>query len=295
MVRPSNFGFNPETAVNNSFQNQSSRHDPGLAEKAILEFDALVAKLREEGVDVEVFQDTESPVKPDAVFPNNWVTFHSDGTVITYPMFAEVRRLERNDQLLEQISSRFKIADRIYLESNESENRFLEGTGSMILDRKNKIAYACISPRTNEDLLKEWCVMTGYTPFVFSARLHGQDIYHTNVMMAIGDGIAVVCLDVVNDEKRLDLLQNLITYQGVVVILDEVQIDDFAGNMLALQNKNGEQLMVMSARAFRSLKEKQLQQITSKAKIVFSDVANIEDAGGGSVRCMIAENFLPPQ
>lgn len=293
MVRPSHFGFNPETAVNNTFQNAATINDNSLSDIAAKEFDALVEVLRKEGVEVEVYQDSVDPVKPDAVFPNNWISFHEDGQIITYPMYSPLRRLERDEELIEQINAKYKIEDRIAFETYEGDEKFLEGTGSMILDRQNKIVYACVSPRTHEDLLQEWCRVTGYESFVFSARLHGKDIYHTNVMMAIGDGIAVVCLEVVDEDHRTELLQKLTTNQGVVVILDDLQIDDFAGNMLALKNNQGEQLLVMSTRAYKSLSEKQIQQITSKAKIIHSDVSHIEDAGGGSVRCMIAENFLP--
>ena len=293
MIRPAAFGFNLETAQNNTFQHRSELKPENIQESALKEFDRLVELLEDEGVDVTVIQDTRVPVKPDALFPNNWVSFHNDGTLITYPMFSPLRRQERRKEILRQIGENYKIVRRIEMEDSERKSMFLEGTGSMVLDRVNKVAYACISPRTDQALLYEWCATMGYKPCIFHAEFEGKPIYHTNVMMAIGDGIAVVSLDVVAPEEREKLSEQLAISGRDVVNLREDQIGSFAGNMLAVRNKKGEQLMVMSATAYQSLDQKQKETIGRHARIVHSDIPTIESVGGGSVRCMIAENFLP--
>lgn len=295
MVRPAAFGYNAETAANNTFQHLPEMDNDAVKAMAIEEFDRLVAVLRAEGVDVQVVQDTPFPVTPDAIFPNNWISFHEDGTVVTYPMFANLRRQERREELIEELEQSYSVLERLDFEKYEASDLFLEGTGSMVLDRVNRIAYACISPRTDAGVLDQWCRMMDYEAFTFIARYHGQDIYHTNVMMAIGDGISVVCLEVIEPEsRRLELHNHLLSFGREVVTLRAAQIDSFAGNMLAIRNKNGEQLMVMSSAAHQSLDADQLAAIERHARIVSSDVSTIETIGGGSVRCMIAENFLPP-
>jgi hypothetical protein len=294
MVRPAAFGFNPETAANNTFQHVPDLDNEVVKNRAIEEFDRLVELLVAEGVEVNVIQDTPVPATPDAVFPNNWISFHEDGTIVTYPMFASLRRQERRDELIQDLESSYAVLQRLDFEGHEAQNLFLEGTGSMVLDRVNKIAYACLSPRTDPSVLDKWCRMMDYTPFTFIARYHGQEIYHTNVMMAIGDGIAVVCLDVIEPPARGEELHtHLASYGREVVLLRKEQIDSFAGNMLAIRNKKGEQLMVMSRSAHQSLDVSQIAAIERHARIVSSDVQTIETIGGGSVRCMIAENFLP--
>jgi hypothetical protein len=293
MIRPAAFGFNAETASNNTFQQIPQSGAEEVQQQALEEFDKLVSLLRIEGIDVKVIDDTKTPVKPDAIFPNNWISFHDDGTIVTYPMYSPLRRQERRDDVINELSSDYTVKQRISMEDRESKNTYLEGTGSMVLDRENLIAYACISPRTDLEVLEQWCTKMGYTPFSFAAQYDGQDIYHTNVMMAIGDGLAIVCLDVVEASRREALHEHLLSYDRDVVLLREEQIGSFAGNMLALQNKRGEQLMVMSATAHQSLDARQLKAIQSYARIVSSDIHIIESIGGGSVRCMIAENFLP--
>jgi hypothetical protein len=293
MVRPAAFGFNVETAANNTFQHIPQDGQEEIRLKAIEEFDRLAALLQKEGVEVTVIQDTSDPLKPDAIFPNNWVSFHDDGTVVTYPMFSRLRRQERREEIINKIAGTYNVRLRLGLDSAESINEYLEGTGSMVLDRVNKIAYACISPRTNPSLLEQWCFKMKYTPFAFHARLHGQDIYHTNVMMAIGDGVSVVCLEVIEGQRSKELQEHLASFGREVVVLRKEQIDSFAGNMLAIRNKSGEQLMVMSSSAHRSLDEIQLNMIGRHARIISSGIPTIESVGGGSVRCMIAENFLP--
>ncbi len=240
-----------------------------------------------------VIEDTVAPVKPDAVFPNNWISFHADGTVVTYPMYAPLRRQERREDVIENLADRFSILEKIELERHEQENVFLEGTGSMVLDRANRIAYACISQRTDPALLEKWCARMQYRPFTFHARYAGQDIYHTNVMMAIGEGIAVVALEVVEPSRQQALRDQLLTTGHEVVELTADQVGSFAGNMLALKNQRGEQLMVMSRSAYDSLTPVQRERIGRYARLLHSDVTTIETIGGGSVRCMIAENFLP--
>jgi hypothetical protein len=292
MVRPAAFGFNAETAANNTFQHMPDADQEVVKALAIKEFDQLADLLAAEGVDVRVIQDTSSPVTPDAIFPNNWISFHEDGTVVTYPMFAHIRRLERREEVINDLNDEFEILQRLDFEQYEAKDLFLEGTGSMVLDRVNRIAYACISPRTDLSILTKWCAMMDFTPFSFIAMHGGQEIYHTNVMMAIGDGVSVVCLDVVEASRQQALYDHLSSFGREVVKLRKDQIDSFAGNMLAIRNAKGEQLMVMSKSAHLSLDNEQVEAIQRHARIVSGDVHTIETIGGGSVRCMIAENFL---
>jgi hypothetical protein len=294
MVRPAAFGFNAETAANNTFQHAPEENPEVVKALAIEEFDRLVEMLIAEGVDVNVIQDTPVPVTPDAIFPNNWISFHEDGTIVTYPMYASLRRQERREEIIEGLEQDYCIMQRLDFERYEEDNIYLEGTGSMVLDRVNKIAYACLSPRTDPSVLDRWCRMMDYTPFTFTAMYHDQEIYHTNVMMAIGDGIAVVCIDVIEPASRgEELKEHLASFGRDVVLLRKEQIDSFAGNMLAIRNNKGEQLMVMSKAAHQSLDADQVAAISRHARIISSDVETIETIGGGSVRCMIAENFLP--
>ncbi|MBK9104291.1 MAG: amidinotransferase [Saprospiraceae bacterium] len=295
MVRPAAFGYNVETAANNTFQHIPETGQEEVKARALEEFDRLAALLEKEGVEVTVIQDTSVPVKPDAIFPNNWISFHQEDTIVTYPMFARLRRMERREEIIDELSGRYNIRQRLEMEQNEKYNQFLEGTGSMVLDRVNRVAYACISPRTDTSVLDRWCSMMDYKPFTFIARYDGQDIYHTNVMMAIGDGVSVACFDVVDPPSRRDEFRaHLASFGREVVALRPEQIGSFAGNMLAIRNSSGEQLMVMSRSAHLSLDESQVAAISRHARIVSSDVSTIETIGGGSVRCMIAENFLSP-
>lgn len=293
LIRPAAFGFNAQTATNNTFQKTPILNQQEIRQRVLKEFDDLVAKLKHEGLNVRVFNDSPDPVKPDAIFPNNWVSFHDDGRIVTYPMYSPLRRLERRNDILIRITEDFEFNEKVDLEDYEDESLYLEGTGSMVLDREHRIAYACLSQRTDPFVLEKWCEIMNYTPFTFHATYDGQDIYHTNVMMAIGEGIAVVGLDVVESGKRNELRYHLASHGHDVVELTEAQIGSFAGNMLAVRNKKGEQLMVMSGNAYRSLRDDQIKAIEKHARIVYSDVDTIESIGGGSVRCMIAENFLP--
>ena len=293
MIRPSAFGFNPETADNNTFQNKPEDAPNEVIQKAQKEFDGLVGLLRYEGIDVTVVEDTSTPQKPDAVFPNNWISFHDDGTVVTYPMYSGLRRQERREDVIEQLSTRFSVRQREHYEFFEKDDQFLEGTGSIVLDRANKIAYACISERTDRELLEDWCDRMGYTPHTFYAESNGKPIYHTNVMMAIATELAVVSLECLpNKAERIALKESLAKDHEVVEITDK-QVQSFAGNMLALKNNRGEELMVMSEQALNSLNSDQKNEIEKYSRIISAPIPVIEDVGGGSARCMIAEIFLP--
>ena len=301
MLRPANFGFNEQTATSNAFQSQSyelSKRE--IRAKAVDEFDALVAKLRVNGVQVTVVQGTDDPVKPDAVFPNNWISFHRNGTILTYPMAAPIRRLERRQEVIDELAKEFEINAVFNLEKFEDENKFLEGTGSMLLDRVNKICYACLSPRTDESVLDHFCKINGYKKIAFqSLDQNNKQIYHTNVMMALGETFAVICLESIKDinERTLVEHQLRITKKEIIDITFD-QVLKFAGNMLQVEGKSNsgiesQSYLVMSKQAFNSLSEGQINQIKRHSEILFSGIEVIEKHGGGSVRCMMAEIFLP--
>ena len=296
MVRPANFGFNVETAQNNAFQvNDTSLSKQEIKDKAALEFDGLAQKLLLAGVDVFIVEDTPTPVNPDAIFPNNWVSFHENGSVITYPMFAPVRRNERREEILDAIAERFEIKKRIHFEYGEDENKFLEGTGSMVIDRQNQIVYACKSIRTHEEMLDLFCREMEVKKVVFDAvDEEGTPIYHTNVMMALGETFVVICLDSIRDiDQRHMLLEVFEETDKEIIEISLDQMKAFAGNMLQVKNKAGEPILVMSEQAYESLEEEQIKQIKKHTKILYSDISTIETYGGGSAHCMIAEIFLP--
>lgn len=296
MVHPAHFGFNPETAASNAFQIQDLSPKPeDISRSAVEEFDAFVASLRSEGVDVIVVQDTDQPVKPDAVFPNNWVTFHEDGTVVTFPMLSEARRLERREDILQSLGERFEISRRIHLEAYEQQGKFLEGTGSMIIDRLNGLVYACASPRTNPDLLAEFAQVMGYQPVVFKAvDAEGIEIYHTNVMMAMGNDFVVICRSSIASAGEWATLENHFKETGKEIVeISLPQMMSFAGNMLQVRGKDNEPLLVMSSEAYQSLEKRQIEQLERHTRILHHPIPTIERYGGGSVRCMMAEVFLP--
>ncbi len=296
MVRPANFGYNEETAANNSFQsideNLSSNQ---IADKAIEEFDAFVQLLRNHGITVDVVQDTAEPIKPDAIFPNNWFSTHQDGTIISYPMFAEVRRFERREDVLERLSSQQKSAKRYSFEYFEDEEKYLEGTGSMILDRPNRIVYACLSQRTHVEVLDKFSVLRNYQKIFFtSVDRAGDEIYHTNVMLTLGEQFALICMESIPDEEEKQVLLNSFESTGKELIdISYDQMEAFAGNMIQLKNVRGERFVVMSLQAKNSLTEEQIERIEKHGSILSPDITTIENTGGGSARCMIAENFLP--
>jgi hypothetical protein len=295
MIRPVNFGFNAETAVNNAFQVAGA--DEAAQEKAAKEFDDFVALLRQNGIDVLVVNDTPEPYTPDSIFPNNWISFHDNGTILLYPMFAANRRQERKPQVLQQIKNQFAVQNTVDLSSYEQEELFLEGTGSMVLDRDHNIAYACLSPRTNQQVLTDFCKKMQYRPVLFTAiDATGKAIYHTNVMMCVGDRYVVICLDSISNQNERATVENTIGKTGKELIRISIdQMNHFAGNMLQVQNKNGEKLLVMSSQAYQSLTPEQIQQLNSYNRIVHAPLTTIETNGGGSARCMMAEIFLRPK
>ena len=298
MVRPSNFGFNAETAENNAFQSRDQLLSGAeMRKNALIEFDRFVAKLRDAGVDVIVADDTAAPVKPDAVFPNNWVTFHQEGHIITYPMFAPTRRLERSDAVIQKVldAGFTQTGDREHFESSEAQSVFLEGTGSIIFDHQHRLAYACLSPRTDADLLEQLCQFLGYQKVVFhSVDGNDQDIYHTNVMMALGETFVVICMDTIRDPEEHAMLAATFarTGKGIVNISLE-QMNTFAGNMLQVQNVQGDRILVMSEQAYHALIPEQVSILQIHTQLLYSDIKTIETYGGGSARCMMAEVFLP--
>jgi len=293
MIRPVNFGYNAETAVNNAFQVQGE--DDEAQSKALKEFDAFVNILRLHEVDVTVVEDTAEPYTPDSIFPNNWVSFHHDGSVLLYPMYAVNRRAERKQHVLDTIAEKFSISRKIDLSKYEKENIFLEGTGSMVLDRDNKIAYACISPRTNEKVLNDFCSHLGYSAILFHATdINDRDIYHTNVMMCVADKYLVICMDSIRDKEEKAKVIDAIKKTGKEIItITPEQMNHFAGNMLQVENKKEEKLLVMSTQAFNSLTIEQKQKLASFNTIIHSPLTTIETNGGGSARCMMAEVHLP--
>ncbi|MFI5153697.1 MAG: citrulline utilization hydrolase CtlX [Chitinophagales bacterium] len=293
MIRPVKFGFNPETAVNNAFQ--VAQAGGNAQENAFREFNDFVDLLKENGVDVTVIDDSPLPHTPDSIFPNNWVSFHDNGTVCLYPMYATNRRRERKPEVLEKISQRFNISKTIDLSYFEGNNLYLEGTGSMVLDRDNRIAYACISPRTNRKLLDIFCAQMEYKPVAFEAEdQNGRTIYHTNVMMCVADQYVVICLDSVIKKDEKSLLAISIKNSGKEIIeISLAQMNHFAGNMLQVENRNGKKILVMSSQAYDSLTEKQIRKLNAFNPIIHSKLNTLEANGGGSARCMMAEIHLP--
>ena len=301
MVRPVAFRMNEETAVNNYFQEQFDGDADAVNRQAQAEFDAFVAKLRQAGVNVLVVDDVLENNTPDSIFPNNWVSFHSDGTVGLYPMFAENRRRERREDVLELIEEQgFHIEQLIDYTSAEEEEIFLEGTGSLLLDRDNKKAYCALSPRADEELFIEFCEDFEYDPVVFNAyqTVDGTrlQIYHTNVMMALAEDFAVVCLNSIDDKKeRKNLVQHIKSSGKEILNITEDQMHHFAGNMLQVKATDGTRYMVMSQAAHKSLSQEQIDFIEARCPILSSDLTVIETCGGGSARCMMAEIFLPKE
>ena len=294
MIRPVAFGFNEQTAESNAFQNKNAQHE-SANQQARQEFDGMVSILRENGVDVTVVDDTLEPHTPDSIFPNNWVSFHSDGQVFLYPMQAGNRRLERREDIINGLEDNFKVKHVIDLSRFEEEHKYLEGTGSMVLDRENKIAYACISPRTDREVLGVFCDQARYTAVTFDADDEkGQAIYHTNVLMCIGSGFATICLDSIpNRHEKQVVKDSLLSTHKEIIDISFDQMNHFAGNMLEVKNKVGETLIVMSKNAYDGLLEDQKSTLKKYGKLVHADINTIETIGGGSARCMMAEVHLP--
>jgi len=299
MIRPVRFRMNEQTAVNNYFQEEVSLKNAEINAKAQAEFDTFVEKLRAKGVEVIVESDDELLDTPDSIFPNNWVSFHESGIVAKYPMFAENRRKERRDEVFMRLEKEGFIIDSIIdYTSAEEEDIFLEGTGSILMDRVNELAYCALSPRADEELFIEFCEDFEYTPVVFAANqtVHGNRmaIYHTNVMMCLAQEFCVICLDTIDDKKeRKNVLKNLKSSKKEVITITETQMHQFAGNMLQVLGKDNKRYLVMSSAAHNSLTKDQIQRIEKHCEILSSDLETIETCGGGSARCMMAEVFLP--
>ena len=298
MIRPVDFNFNHQTAINNHYQKTQDGLD-AVNEKAQKEFDLLVEKLQSNGINVLVFDDDLSHDTPDSIFPNNWITFHSNGDIALYPMFAINRRLERREDVLSFVEEKgFSINNIVDYTSAENEDLFLEGTGSMILDRANKKVYCSLSQRSSEEILIEFCEDFQYTPVVFNSFQNVNDqrlpIYHTNVMMCIAETFAVVCLESIDDQSQQKNVVNHLSESGKEIIeISEDQVEKFSGNMLQLKDTNGDAILVMSDSAHMALTKQQVDKIQKHSKILSNPIPTIETCGGGSVRCMIAEVFLP--
>ncbi len=298
MIRPAHFGYNVETAGNNAFQQEpkgGQAEAVAISEAAKREFDGLANELAKAGVQLHVVEDTPQPIKPDAVFPNNWVSFHQDGKVFTWPMFSPLRRAERREEIIHELARQFELRERIHLEYFEQKNLFLEGTGSLILDREHKIAYACRSVRTDEQVLDEFCRIQSYQKCLFDAiDARGVPVYHTNVMMALGNRLAVICLQAVREEQqRRNLLQLLEETGKELLDISLEQMGYFVGNMLEVKNTRDEPFWVMSQSAWNSLQNRQRKLLENSGQILYADLHTIEAYGGGSARCMLAELFCP--
>lgn len=300
MIRPVAFRMNEQTAVNNYYQKVLDGLLPSTVNaKAQQEFDAFVAKLRAVGVEVIVVDDILNPDTPDSIFPNNWISFHENGDVALYPMFAENRRLERREDILDILEEEGFIINNIMdYTSAEEDGFFLEGTGSLVLDRENGKAYCALSPRADEELFIEFCEDFEFTPVIFEAfqtvNKERKLIYHTNVMMCLGETFAVICADAIDDKKeRKMVLESLRGDEKEVVLITEAQVNNFAGNMLEVKGTDDRRYLVMSASAHQSLTKKQIAQLEEHVTILSSSLDTIEACGGGSARCMMAEIFLP--
>ncbi len=296
LIRPSSFAFNSETAASNAFQIELNESEEEIKQKKLQEFDAFVTTLKSKDINVFVFDDTTYPEKPDAIFPNNWVTFHSDGEVILYPMFAPNRRHERRLDIIDCLKKNFEVTKILDLSKYENENKYLEGTGSIIFDHINKIAYACLSPRTDKELFVEVCDYLNYKPIYFYAHdKSGKEIYHTNVMMCIGELFSIICLDTITDKGERELVFKSLTETGHQVIdITFEQMNSFAGNMLAILTNNNKSILALSQSSFDSLTAIQKNEIEKYSELVPLSIKTIETIGGGSARCMIAEVFLQP-
>lgn len=297
MVKPVQFGFNPQTAVNNVFQKRG-QYEKNAQENALREFSTFVTLLRANNVEVIVAEDTESPFTPDSIFPNNWFSTHDDGTLVLYPMCAFNRRQERKEEFIEVIKKNFKVSKTVDLTHWEESEQYLEGTGSMILDRCNKIVYACLSPRTSEKVLMDFCEQLCFTPVMFNA-LSKKDadseavpIYHTNVMMSIGTKYAIVCLESIVDKAQREQVVFSLEKTGKTILEITVdQMNHFAGNMLEVKSKEGRKILIMSATARKSLTTEQNRLLSKEYRLLSPSLDFIEINGGGSARCMLAELF----
>jgi hypothetical protein len=289
MVRPLRVGFNEFTAASNAFQERSSLPDEKIRQLALQEFDLLVTKLRVKGITVIEMDDLEDPHTPDAVFPNNWIAIMPGGQLYTFPLEAPVRRKERRMDIVRKLQDLFVISGHVDLSHFEEEGKFLEGTGSMVLDHVNRIAYACESSRTDHQIFQVFCNRVGYDPQFFHAYdRDGIEIYHTNVLMAVGDKLAVLCTEAVSEKDRQRILDKLESTVHEILDISFDQLESFAGNMIELSDQEGNAYLLMSSAAYNSLGEEQKSRIEAHMEIIHSDIPAIEKLGGGSVRCMVA-------
>lgn len=297
MIRPARFESNPHTAESNKFQGKTDASPQEQQAAAAREFELIAQQISDSGINVIRVDDTDEPHTPDSIFPNNWVSFHADGTVVLYPMLAVNRRTERRQDIIDMLVSEhgFQVSEVIDLTGHEADQHFLEGTGSLVLDRVNRIAYACLSPRTHLDPLGDFAQRLDYDIVAFDAvDRDGAAIYHTNVLMNVGETLAVICDEAIPDEnQRKAVVQSLANTGHEVLSLSMDQMEAFAGNMLELRNTSGQKLIAMSDQARRSLTESQIAAIEKSATLVSAPIDNIESSAGGSVRCMLAEIHLP--
>jgi hypothetical protein len=297
MIRPARFESNPQTAASNRFQRKTDASPEEQQQSALAQFDDLVSDLRANGIEAIIVEDTSEPHTPDSVFPNNWVSFHADGRVVLYPMEADNRRTERRMDIVESLDTThgFQVSEIVDLSHHEEAGHFLEGTGSMVLDRVNRIAYACLSSRTQLDVLGDFAQRLEYDVVAFDAvDREGVPIYHTNVLMNVGEKLAVICDGAIaRDDQRAAVLQRLQETGHDVVSLNYDQLDAFAGNMLELRNKDGDRMLAMSQQAYDSLDKKQRCKLQDNGSVITTAIDDIENSAGGSVRCMLAEIHLP--
>ena len=294
MIRPAAFGFNEETAANNYFQSNPSTSKEDVQQNALIEFDNMVQILRNHSINVIVIEDTKIPVKPDAIFPNNWLSTSPEGTVAVFPMYAFNRRAEKRDDILQQLAAAFEIKNLHDWSEYEAEGRFLEGTGSMVIDHENKMIYACVSERTSLSVLEKYASANKYQAIVFLATdKNGMPIYHTNVMMALGEEFCVLCEEAIEEEWELIAVRQLLeSTNHIIMPITREQMHGFAGNMLQVKNNNDEKFLILSQAAYDCLRNEQRQMLEAYSTLLPIAVPTIEEVEGGSVRCMMAEIFL---
>lgn len=295
MIRPGAFGPNAETAENNFFQATIELVDPiTIQQSALEEFNNMVSLLRQHEIDVIVIDDTPKPVKPSAVFPNNWLSTSPEGIISVFPLFAPSRRQEKREDILQLLAEKFKVKDVQDWSEYEAEGKFLEGTGSMVIDHDTKVIYACYSPRTDVSVLEKFSNTNGYRAIVFLATdKNGHPVYHTNIVMTLGEDFAVLCEEAIEEEWELIAVRQLLESSGHDIIrISKEQMHAFAGNMLQVKNSRGEKFLVMSQTAFDSLTKLQLNELSARTILLPVPVPVIEQTEGGSVRCMTAEIFL---
>lgn len=295
MIRPAGFMFNEQTAVNNIYQNKDDKSPEDVQKRALREFDNMVEEMRNVGIKVHVLQDTVDPSTPDSIFPNNWFSTHDEKRFVLYPMFAENRRLEVDkhrasvEKIVKDIHGEFKTFN--YLDYAD-KNKFLEGTGSMVIDRKNDVAYAVISPRTDKDLFVKYCEDLGFKPVFFESFQDGGPVYHTNVIMGLGEKVTIICLESIKDEEERKMVRKSLEDGGNIVLdITLAQVKQFLGNTLEVKGNKDKNILIMSDVAYRSLTKEQLDLLNEHVHIIHPDITTIEFYGGGSARCMVAEIF----